>query len=289
MAIAAKTKPKTVHHKKRTAQHHRQTKHYVKSYWPYLPIAAIITAGVLINGLLSHPKSVLGEQTNLSQTALLQATNDDRVQNQALPLKYNGQLQLAAQAKANDMVKNDYWSHQTPTGEQPWSFVTKTGYQYQTAGENLAYGFSSAGTVMNAWLQSPEHRANLLSDNYSEVGFGVAQAADYLGHGQQTVVVALYALPTSVGSSVPVTTMAPEDTVPVSRVQTLAGSQLSAFLVGIVGTLAVLGVLFRHGIAWRRLLNHGEMFVIHHPKFDILLVTVAVVAVLLNHTSGFIH
>jgi uncharacterized protein YkwD len=289
MAIAAKSKPKTTHHKKRAAQHHRQTKHYVKSYWPYLPIAAIITAGVIINGLIDQSSAVLGETSNLSQTALLQATNNDRLENKTASLQLNDQLEQAAQAKAADMATKNYWSHDSPTGAQPWSFVAASGYQYQAAGENLAYGFTAADKVTDAWMQSPSHRANLLSKSYSEVGFGVAQAADYLGNGPQTIVVAMYALPASAGNSIPLTTNAPEAAAPVSRVQMIAGSQLSALLVGIVGTLAVVTVLLRHGFAWRRLLNHGEMFVVTHPKFDIALVAIVVVAVLLNQTSGFIR
>lgn len=289
MAIATKRKPKTVHHKKRVAGHHRQTKHYIKSYWPYLPITAIVALGIFVNSVLSHPSAVLGEKTNLTQTALLSATNDSRQNNHALPLAYDNQLQQAAQRKAEDMAQKDYWSHATPDGQQPWNFVTDSGYQYQAAGENLAYGFTSAETVMTAWMQSPDHRANVLSDNFSQVGFGVAQSADYLGEGPKTIIVAMYALPTSAGSSIPLTTVAPDGAAPVSRVQTLVGSQISAFIVGVVGTLAVLAVLFRHGFAWRRLLNRGEMFVIEHPVLDVVLVSVVVLAVLLNQTAGFIR
>jgi uncharacterized protein YkwD len=288
MAIATRSKPKTTHHKKRTAQHHRQNKHYVKSYLPYLPMAAIIAAGFFINSFLSTPSAVLGEQYNLTQTALLQATNEDRQANQATPLSYSDQLQLAAQAKADDMVKNNYWSHSSPTGDKPWNFISSVGYQYQSAGENLAYGFNDANGINNAWLKSPEHRANLLSTDYREVGFGVAQSSDFLGHGPETIVVAMYALPTTTGTSIPVTQDAQTELVPVSRLETMALPAFSGFIIGLIGTLAVVTVLLRHSIAWRKMLNRGEMFVIHHPVFDTVLVAIAVTTVILTHTVGFI-
>lgn len=287
MAIATKPKPKASHHKKRKAQHHRQSKHYVKSYWPYLPMVAIIGAGLFVNSLLAHNSAVLGEKSNLTQAALLQATNEDRLQNTVPALQHDPLLQLAAQAKANDMVKDNYWAHVSPTGEEPWKFVIDTGYQYQAAGENLAYGFSSPTSIMNAWMQSTDHRANLLNGDYQEVGFGVVQAPDYLGKGPETIVVAMYATPAS-ASSEPATTSIPDTMAPVSRLETLAAPALSGLIVGIIGTIAVTTVLVRHSFAWRRMLNRGEMFVIHHPKLDIALVGIAVLAVLLNHTTGFI-
>jgi len=288
MAIATKQKPKAAHHKKRTAAHHRQTKHYVKSYWPYLPMVAIIAAGIFVNSLLNHPSAVLGEQSNLSQYSLLETTNENRAANERTGLVLNTQLQQAAQAKANDMVTKDYWAHTTPSGEQPWKFITAAGYQYQAAGENLAFGFDSAESLAKAWMQSSEHRANLLGSSYSQVGFGVAQSSDFVGHGNETVVVAMYATP-SQSAVLPASTIAPEP-VSITRMEAVASvPAVSGLIVGVIGTLAVIAVLFRHSFAWRRMLNHGEMFVIQHPLLDIVFVTVAVVAVLLNQTTGFIR
>lgn len=293
MAIATKAKPKGVHHKKRVAAHHRQTKHYVKSYWPYLPMVAVIAAGIFVNGLLSHPTAVLGEHSNLTQQALLDTTNDDRSSNQSGDLTLSSQLQQAAQAKAQDMVTKNYWSHETPDGQQPWSFITAAGYQYQAAGENLAYGFDSADAVSNAWMHSPEHRANLLDQDFTQVGFGVAQSPNYMGNGAETVVVALYASPpstTHVAATVlPAHTSVAVEAASVSRVEAMAAPAISGLIVGIVGSLAIVAVLVRHGIAWRKLISRGELFVLHHPWLDTLFVTIVVAAVLLTQTAGFIN
>jgi uncharacterized protein YkwD len=288
MAIATKAKPKTVQHKKRVAAHHHQTKHYVKSYWPYLPMVAIIAAGLFVNTLLNHTVTVLGEQTNLSQQALLDATNSNRISNQRGNLSLNLQLERAAQDKANDMVAENYWSHTSPDGAKPWRFITASGYQYQTAGENLAYGFDTANAITNAWMHSQQHKANMLDASYSEVGFGVAQAGNYLGHGPETIVVALYASPAG-GVVSPASTTMPIEADAVSRLQSMAAPAASGFIVGVIGSLAVIAILIRHGIAWRKLISRGELFVLHHPMLDMLFVSIAVIAVLLSTAAGSIY
>jgi hypothetical protein len=71
------------------------------------------------------------------------------------------------------MAARDYWSHNTPDGQTPWSFITAAGYNYQTAGENLAYGFSTASDTVTGWMNSTEHRANILNGKFKELGVGV--------------------------------------------------------------------------------------------------------------------
>lgn len=289
MAIATKTKPKAAHHKKRVAAHHRQNKQYVKSYWPYIPLITIVSVGLLVNGLLSHPSAILGTKSDLSVQALVNATNVTRTQNGKAGLQLNPQLNTAAQAKANDMVAHNYWSHTAPTGNQPSAFVAGAGYQYQILGENLAYGFDSAKTTLNAWMHSDEHRANLLDSAYNEIGFGVATSPDFVGSGPETVVVAMYAQPVGTLTPAAPKTITPESSL-VTRAQTVAFTpSTNSLLIGLIGAVAVVFVFVRHGIAWRKLLSRGEVFVIDHPVLDIALISVAMLAVILNHAVGFIH
>jgi hypothetical protein len=110
-------------------------------------------------------------------------------------LALNAQLDSAAQTKANDMAARDYWSHNTPDGKTPWTFIAAAGYQYQTAGENLAYGFGTAGDTITGWMNSPEHRANILNSSYRDVGFGIVNIPSYQNSGPETLVVAMYASP----------------------------------------------------------------------------------------------
>ena len=190
-----KTKPRrpTTEHKKRHGLHHHQGHHYLKTYWPYLPIVAILTVGLAANSWLdSLHRNVLGYATDMSVSTLLNDTNNQRASNNLGIVTLNGMLSAAAQAKANDMAARDYWSHNTPDGKSPWSFILAAGYTYQTAGENLAYGFTSADDTVTGWMNSPEHRANILNVTYRDVGFGVINIPNYQSSGPETLVVAMY-------------------------------------------------------------------------------------------------
>ena len=182
MAIATRPKP-SVHHKKRTGQHHKHSKDYVKTYWPYLPMLLVVVIGLAINSFWSQLPGVLGASSNFSSQNLLEDTNNQRAIDAETPLSIDPQLQAAAQAKAEDMVAKNYWSHNTPDGKTPWTFIAAAGYSYDEAGENLAYGFSSADSTVTGWMNSPTHRANILNKDYTQVGFGVVSSQDYQGHG----------------------------------------------------------------------------------------------------------
>jgi uncharacterized protein YkwD len=199
MTLAA-TRKRPTHHKKLSGKHHRQDKAYHKAYWPYLPIIAVILAGFFLNNisLLPGRHAVLGYATDMSISGLLSGTNTQRLNNGETALALNGLLDNAAQAKANDMAARDYWSHNTPDGQTPWSFMTAAGYSYQLAGENLAYGFTTSSDTITGWMNSPGHRANILNSGYTEVGFGIINIANYQGTGPETLVVAMYGTPANV-------------------------------------------------------------------------------------------
>ena len=98
-------------------------------------------------------------------------------------------LDEAAQLKAEDMVKNGYFGHTSPSGITPWFWFLKTGYDYKYAGENLAIGFYDSAEVYNAWLNSPSHKENLLNPNYKEVGTAIIQG---FGENKAIIVVQLF-------------------------------------------------------------------------------------------------
>ncbi len=195
LANIPKKDNQNLHTKKRLGQHHRSTKHYTKTYWPYLPMLLVVLAGFLLHVSWNAGTSVLGYATDTGIHGLLQETNSQRTQNGQAALALNDKLSQAAQLKADDMVGRDYWSHTSPDGKQPWQFVAQVGYAYAKAGENLAYGFYTSSATVAGWMNSTAHRDNLLHASYQEVGFGVANAANYQGTGEQTIVVAMYAEP----------------------------------------------------------------------------------------------
>jgi hypothetical protein len=299
--INKKSKTPPIHHRKRQAHHHKRGKDYEKHYWPYLPLLGIVGLGFLLNLLwtplsqhLSRP-AVLSYATSTSIDGLLAQTNSERKSNSIGQLHINTSLNAAAQAKANDMAKRNYWLHVTPDGEQPWQFVTNAGYSYHDVGENLAYGFSDSATTISGWMHSEEHRDNLLDKVYTEVGFGIANARSYQGKGAQTIVVAFYGKPSTfaVTATVPETKLnAPAASQPVARMQLVSQQvvpQWSVWIVIAIVSLSAGVFLARHGRFIHRRLISGEHFVVTHPAFDMVIVAIITVGVLVTRTSGFIH
>lgn len=110
---------------------------------------------------------------DISVKELLNYTNQNRAVKGLPRLSDDPQLDRAAANKAKDMFAKNYWAHDAPDGTTPWFFITQAGYSYVYAGENLARGFNSSKDVVDAWMASPDHRANILSPNYKDVGFAV--------------------------------------------------------------------------------------------------------------------
>lgn len=115
-----------------------------------------------------------GEMTAL---ALLDCTNAIRQQKQEIALVMNDTLSVAATKKLDDMKTYDYWAHQNPTTQkQPWNFIDDAGYKYETAGENLAIGFTDSQKICDAWEASKLHYENIINTTYQEVGFAIDKA-----------------------------------------------------------------------------------------------------------------
>jgi hypothetical protein len=216
MVLVTKSKPRPApaSHKRRIGHHHKKDGHYLKPYWPYIPLALIVAIGVLFSSVWGMSQGgVLSYATDMSLSGLLSSTNSQRTANGLGSLALNATLNQAAQAKANDMAARDYWSHNTPDGATPWTFFVSAGYNYQNAGENLAYGFDNYDATVTAWMNSPEHKANVLG-SYTEVGFGVANNANYQGTGPETIIVAMYATPHTVAAVPAPVTPAPKPATP---------------------------------------------------------------------------
>jgi hypothetical protein len=123
----------------------------------------------------------------ITSYSVIGITNQSRAQENILPLRENPLLSKAAQAKAEDMLANGYFAHNSPQGKTPWDFINLAGYSYITAGENLAVNFTEAESIGDAWMNSPSHRANILNKNYEEIGVGIA-TGEYKGQSATFVV-----------------------------------------------------------------------------------------------------
>jgi uncharacterized protein YkwD len=122
--------------------------------------------------------NVLGYATDITVDKLFSLTNEQRQENGLKPLKYNDKLAEAAKEKAADMFTKNYWAHFAPDGSTtPWSFILKSGYKYEYAGENLAKNFMFSDGVVQAWMKSPSHRENMLRPEYTDVGFAIANGS----------------------------------------------------------------------------------------------------------------
>lgn len=112
---------------------------------------------------------------DLSPESVIALTNTEREKRGLAPLVQNDALHRAAELKAADMIKNDYFAHTSPEGLAPWHWIKASGYEYQYAGENLAVNFDSAEEQLSAWMNSKTHRENILNEKYTEIGIAVVR------------------------------------------------------------------------------------------------------------------
>ncbi|HCM52074.1 TPA: hypothetical protein DIS56_03000 [Candidatus Saccharibacteria bacterium] len=274
-----------------------------KVYWPYLPLLLIIGLLLSLGGrnsaleqAISHPSSsVLSYADSMQTDELLNDTNDERSRTKLPNLALNTKLAAAAQAKAEDMVSRNYWSHDTPDGSPPWVFATNQLYSYDKLGENLAAGFRNESSILAGWMASSSHRQNILDLAYSEVGFGVAQSPNYsaAGSGPMTVVVAFYGDPsTSTAPTIGLVKGAQspsKTTVANLALASLPFATIATNLAVLILLGAIAAWLWRHVRSFRRAVKKGENFVFSHPLFDIGLLIIATVGYLLTQTAGLIH
>jgi len=136
---------------------------------------AFIFYQLIISFVPRFGSKILGFAANISPDEVVALTNAKRAQAGLSALSLNSTLSQAAQAKGADMLNKGYWAHVAPDGTQPWAFFTDFGYKYRYAGENLARDFSSASSAVEAWMNSPSHKENLLSGKYKEIGIGVVE------------------------------------------------------------------------------------------------------------------
>ena len=290
----AKRSVKTRHHSNLRPKH-KHTKDFLKIYWPYMPLLIFV---LLILSLVSpwnylNNKQILGYATNISSDGLLNETNIQRNKTGAKQLTISPRLNEAAQAKAQDMVNRNYWSHQTPDQQEPWAFITATGYTFQKAGENLAYGFNNNGQVVAGWMNSPTHKMNMLDKAFDEVGFGVANATNFTNNGKSTVVVALYAKKSSVsaaGSLPSTTTTHNVQSKTINRLESYTNGAMPwlTYIVGIITGGALMFIIIKHGIALKRQIAKSERFIIRHPLVDATLLAIVIVGIILTRQAGII-
>lgn len=147
--------------------------------------------GVLALSLLL-PISVLA--STLEEQAI-DLVNQERIEAGLSPVRESALLRQAAEAKAADMLKNDYFAHTSPKGDNPWYWLKQVGYNYKAAGENLAINYEDAKDQHKAWMKSTTHRANIMNSHFQEIGMATRQGR--LNGKNATITVQLFGTPRS--------------------------------------------------------------------------------------------
>ncbi len=110
---------------------------------------------------------------------VIRLVNEIRVQNGLKPLTKNWELCRVARYKSEDMLEKHYFSHTSPTYGTPFKMIKSFGLTYRTAGENIAYGYRTPQAVVDGWMNSSGHRANILNSSYTQIGVGYVANGNY--------------------------------------------------------------------------------------------------------------
>ena len=299
----AKQKMKQPIHK--TLRHHAKhllVPHKGNDYQPHLVrwtgLVGVVVTALIIQfsyGFISTGKlEVLGRKSNVSVSELLEFTNRERASNNLEPLTLSDQLNRAALLKSQDMFVNNYWAHDSPNGVTPWKWLADVDYSYDVAGENLAKNFPDASSTISAWMASPTHRANLLGDKYTQVGFTVTDGI--LEGKNTTLIVAYYGLPVSVAVSA-ATDVKPQEQY-VSNVNNGVGNPLTYFgtairalspaTLGTIGLLMIVGAVAAAAHHYRYMLPKRlkKSWKLHHGAYKLYGIAFAVVGIVVLTGGG---
>ena len=152
---------------------------------------AILIVSLCVTGSFLLPKLTFA--TEITAENLVKLTNQERVKQGLEPLQINKILEEAAINKANDLLKGQYFSHTSPEGKNFIEWIKETKYDYLYAGENLAMDFITSEGVTKAWMQSKDHKANILSPYYTEIAIVIKSGV--LNKRFTTIIVQLFGTP----------------------------------------------------------------------------------------------
>jgi hypothetical protein len=143
----------------------------------YVSVFAIVFAYIGFSPGIISTGSVVWAQTVHTAAGIIQWTNYYRVQNGLPALATNTKLTTAAGLRVDDMFEEQYFSHVSPTGKDLVYLLNQVNYKYRAAGENIFEdpGYLSDQALVQGWMNSPGHRANILSSTYQDIGVSVKE------------------------------------------------------------------------------------------------------------------
>ncbi len=121
----------------------------------------------------------LSDSVRSYEQEVVRLVNIERARNGLAALSEDWELSRVARYKSQDMRDKRYFSHTSPTYGSPYDMMRAFGISYRTAGENIAMGQSTPAAVVSAWMNSPGHRANILSKSFTKIGVGYVASGNY--------------------------------------------------------------------------------------------------------------
>lgn len=182
---------------------HHLTQHFIPTphngFVPHLlrerHVWAMLGVGLALFSFVqvARVSNYFGLMADVYPAVVISLTNKDREANDLPTLSVNETLMRAAKLKAEDMASKGYFAHTSPEGLSPWHWFSQAGYSFIYAGENLAINYDESDAVQAAWLDSPTHRANIMNENFTEMG--VATTTGIYNGVPTTFVVEMFGMP----------------------------------------------------------------------------------------------
>lgn len=155
---------------------------YMNYYQPQMTGQAAQPASAAATTMAPAPAAIPArsseQQLSADEWKMIELVNQERAANGLQPLQVDLRLVGLAREKAQDMIVNNYFDHQSPTLGSPFDQMKRAGIQYLLAGENLA-GSPTVERAHAGLMNSPSHRANILNARYNHIGVGVIEGGRY--------------------------------------------------------------------------------------------------------------
>jgi len=127
--------------------------------------------------LLLMPATAFAETNEITPENIVARMNAYRADFGLAPLRLDERVTLAARDRMRDMEDSGYWSHESPNGMSPFTWLTVRDYSFSAAAENLASGFETVRFLVDSWMESHGHRENILSPMYEDCGIAIIDGA----------------------------------------------------------------------------------------------------------------
>lgn len=226
--------------------------------------------------LYSGPNALTVDAKTFTNNIIAE-TNSER-QSQKIGNLYESEvLDKAAADKLKDMFDNDYWDHTGPQGQTAWDFMQHENYTYVLAGENLARGFINTKETVAAWMASPTHRANILNNQFKEIG--VAVGSGKINGNLTTLIVQLFGEPKTAFASASSTQNGAKEVMPsISLGNASQPSKVPFFMVWIL----IFSLIVVDGFMIRRLGLHASRSHMFNFRVSLLMATFGLAILLLG-------